>query len=148
MRRFFLSVAAAASLAAAAPAAAQNAPAPKPIVTSIDRVPMVELYDGGGGLPYLGSTTSFNAGDWEGALRTYHDSGVYLNQVAQIDAIAQKAIDKGFRHYKLKVRKARVAAKLGHGHGHGRPRMPHKPALVLDIYETSLSNYSAISADN
>ena len=56
---------------------------------------MVELYDGGGGLPYLGSTTSYNAGDWEDALRTYHDSGVYLNQVAQIDAIAQRAIDKG-----------------------------------------------------
>jgi hypothetical protein len=45
-------VAAAAVLAAtAAPAAAQNAPAPKPIVTSIDKVPMIELYDGGGGLP-------------------------------------------------------------------------------------------------
>jgi len=142
MRRFLLSLAAAASLVAAAPAAAQNAPAPKPIVTSIDRVPMVELYDGGGGLPYLGSTTSYNAGDWEGALRTYHDSGVYLNQVAQIDAIAQRAIDMGDRHY----RKARAAAKRGHGHGRGH--LPHRPALVLDIDETSLSNYTAIEKDN
>jgi len=146
MRRFLLSLAAAASLVAAAPAAAQNAPAPKPIVTSIDHVPLVELYDGGGGLPYLGSATSYNAGDWEGALRTYHDSGVYLNQVAQIDTIAQRAIDRGDRHY----RKARAAAKHGHGHGHGHGggHMPHKPALVLDIDETSLSNYSAINADN
>src|SRR4051794_13870795 len=154
MRRFMLSLVAATSLVAAAPAAAQNAPAPKPIVTTIDRVPMVELYDGGGGLPYLGSTTSYNAGDWENALRTYHDSGVYLNQVAQIDAIAQRAIDSGYRHYRVKYRKARAAAKRDHGHGRGHGRghgpnaMPRKPAIVLDIDETSLSNYSAISADN
>src|SRR3954454_5659042 len=115
--RFRLSIVAAAAVlgTAAAPAAAQNAPAPKPIVTTIDKTPMVELYDGGGGLPYLGSTTSYNAGDWEGALRTYHDSGVYLNQVAQIDAIAQKAIDKGIRSYRVKAR----AARRQHGHGHG-----------------------------
>jgi predicted secreted acid phosphatase len=146
MRRFTLSVVAAACLVAAAPAAAQNAPAPKPIVSTIDRVPLVELYDGGGGLPYLGSATSYNAGDWEGALRTYHDSGVYYNQVAQIDALAQRAIDRGFRHYRLKYRKARAAATKDHGHGHSH--LPRKPAIVLDIDETSLSNYSAISADN
>src|SRR4051812_29065070 len=122
MRRTTLSIVAAAVLAAAAPASAQIAPPPKPIVTTIDRVPMVELYDGGGGLPYLGSTASYNAGDWEGALRLYHDQGVYFNQVAQIDAIAQRAIDKGFKHYRLKVRQARAAKKHGgHGghHGHG-----------------------------
>src|SRR3954469_17593292 len=154
MRRSMLSLVAAGFLAAAAPAAAQNAPAPKPIVTTIDRVPMVELYDGGGGLPYLGSTTSYNAGDWENALRTYHDSGVYLNQVAQIDKIAQAQIDKGYRHYRVKLRKARAAKHGGHGnHGkHGNhganSHNPRKPAIVLDIDETALSNYSAISADN
>jgi predicted secreted acid phosphatase len=144
MRSSLSIVAAAALLAGAAPASAQVAPAPKPIVTSIDKVPMVELYDGGGGLPYLGSTTSYNAGDWENALRTYHDSGVYLNQVAQIDTVAQTAIDKGIRHYRVK---ARAAAKRV-GHGHGRGHKPRRPALVLDIDETSLSNYSAIAADN
>jgi acid phosphatase len=107
---------------------------------------MVELYDGGGGLPYLGSSSSYNAGDWEGALRTYHDSGVYLQQVAQVDTIAQAQIDKRFKHYRFKVRKARAAQRHGHGHGHGH--MPHKPAIVFDIDETSLSNYSAIELDN
>ncbi len=144
MRRVALLAAFAGALLFASPAAAQLAPPPKLILTSIDHVPMVELYDGGGGLPYLGSTTSYNAGDWENALRTYHDSGVYLNQVAQIDAIAQRAIDRGDRHY----RKARAAAKRSHGHSHGGGHMPHRPALVLDIDETSLSNYSAINADN
>src|SRR5262249_6751540 len=150
-----MSIVAAAFLAAASPAAAQFAPPPKPIVTSIDHVPMVELYDGGGGLPYLGATSSYNAGDWENALRTYYTSGTYLNQVSQIDKIAQAAIDRGVKRYKVKFRKARAAAKHGgHGHGHGqghgggKGHMPRKPAIVLDIDETSLSNYSAISADN
>src|SRR5215813_1802395 len=137
--RITLFIVAAVLLGTATPASAQLAPPPKPIVTSIDHVPMVELYDGGGGLPYLGSTTSYNAGDWENALRTYHDSGTYLNQVAQIDKIAQTALDKGVHKYRVKARAAR------HGGNHHKP---HKPALVLDIDETSLSNYSAINADN
>src|SRR4051812_8049122 len=107
--RFSLPIVAAAAVltTAAAPALAQTAPAPKPIVTTIDKTPLVELYDGGGGLPYLGSTTSYNAGDWEGALRTYHDSGVYLDQVAQIDRIAQTALDKGIKRYRVKAAAAR-----------------------------------------
>src|SRR6478735_8416534 len=74
--RITLFIVAAALLGTASPASAQIAPPPKPIVTSIDKVPMVELYDGGGGLPYLGSTTSYNAGDWENALRTYHETSL------------------------------------------------------------------------
>jgi acid phosphatase len=70
---------------------------------------------------------------------------VYLDQVAQIDKIAQTALDKGVRHYRFK---ARAARHHGHGHGHGGGHMPRKPALVLDIDETSMSNYSAIVADN
>src|SRR3954465_1927004 len=107
MRRFMLSLVAAPSLVAAAPAAAQNAPAPKPIVTTIDKVPMVELYDGGGGLPYLGSTTSYNAGDWQPALPPYHDSGVYNRQVGQIDTIAQKSIDRAYKTYRSLLSKSK-----------------------------------------
>ena len=115
---------------------------------------MVELYDGGGGLPYLGSSTSYNAGDWENALRAYAKNGdpdsVYMNQIAQVDAVAERTID------------ASRARRSGEGQGRpqGRPRPPARPrswqhgqshkklALVLDIDETSLSNYSAINADN
>jgi hypothetical protein len=50
---------------------------------------MVELSDGGGGLPYLGSATAYNAGDWENALRTFHDSGVYDTELGLIDSIAK-----------------------------------------------------------
>src|SRR3954453_1476692 len=135
----------AAVLLTASPAAAQIAPPPKPIVTSIDHVPMVELYDGGGGLPYLGSDTSYNAGDWENALRGYADGKdgkppVYPQQLAQIDAIADQVIKRSTGHgWRARLRRARAAH-----HGHG----PRNLAVVLDVDETSLSNLSAIEADN
>src|SRR4051812_36100594 len=131
----------AAVLLTASPAAAQIAPPPKPIVTSIDHVPMVELYDGGGGLPYLGSGTSYNAGDWENALRAYAngpdnvplgDDSVYLQQVGQIDAIADKTIKRATGHgWRGKLRRARASH-----HGHG----PKNLAIVFDVDETLLSN--------
>jgi predicted secreted acid phosphatase len=154
MRRLISLLAFAGALVFASPAMAQLAPPPKLIVTKIDHVPMVELYDGGGGLPYLGSSTSYNAGDWENALRTYANNGaidtsVYMNQIAQVDAVAQKTIDRVA--HSAKVAKAKAARKAHHGHGHGHGnhgRRSKKLAVVLDIDETSLSNYSAIAADN
>ena len=145
----------AAVLLTAAPASAQLAPPPKPIVTSIDRVPMVELYDGGGGLPYLGSSTSYNAGDWESNLRAYAKpdpttgKSVYEQQIAKVDAVAAKWLSHSGGRYKLArrgahkrgVKLARVSHKR-HGHKHG------KRAIVFDVDETALSNYSAIDADN
>src|ERR1700742_3492833 len=122
MRRLIPLLAFAGTLVIAAPAAAQLAPPPKLIATKIDHVPLVELYDGGGGLPYLGSSTSYNAGDWENALRTYHDSGVYNNQIAQVDAVAQKTIDRLARRAKAAKAKAARRANHGHGHGHGHGR--------------------------
>jgi hypothetical protein len=146
---------AAALLAAAIPslAAAQTPPpdtaipAPSPVVIHLGRTPVVELFDGGGGLPYLGSPTAYNAGDWEPALRNFHDSGVYDTELAQIDDLAEKAVVRS-------VHKSDFRSHNGRFHkGHGRVRAAHdhgkkKLALVLDIDETSLSNYNAIQLDN
>jgi hypothetical protein len=145
---------AAALVAAAIPslAAAQTPPpdtaipAPSPVVIHLGKTPVVELFDGGGGLPYLGSPTAYNAGDWEPALRNFHDSGVYDTELAQIDKIAEKAVLRS-------VHKGDVRSHKGRFHtGHGRVRAAHfhgkKLALVLDIDETSLSNYNAIQLDN
>jgi HAD superfamily, subfamily IIIB (Acid phosphatase) len=124
-------------------------PAPSPVVIHLGRTPVFELYDGGGGLPYLGSATSYNAGDWEPALRNFHDSGVYDTELAQIDKIAKAAVLRAVHKGDFRGRKNGHFKK---GHGHGRVRAAHlhgkKLALVLDIDETSLSNYTAISADN
>jgi HAD superfamily, subfamily IIIB (Acid phosphatase) len=159
MRRIMLSMLATAALAVAVPGVALAArptaggtaiPVPHPITTPIDGVPMTELYDGGGGLPYLGVSHPYDAGDWEDSLREFHDNGTYAADLQRIDAIA----DRWVRH---------AAHGRGHAFGrghHGGGRKAHgarkhgagshgtRPALVLDIDETSLSNYTAIDADN
>jgi predicted secreted acid phosphatase len=156
MRRLIILLATAAVAVAPASASAQTTgqtiPTPDPILTKLGSTPMVELWDGGGGLPYLGAASAYNAGDWENALRTYHDSGVYNSQLAKVDAVAQQWLRragklKGKFHFKAKQfgHKARRAIRaLKHGKGHSKK----KPAIVFDIDETSLSNYSAINADN
>ena len=68
MRRFTLTLIAAVALAVAPSAASaqstgQKIPEPGPILTRLGHTPMVELWDGGGGLPYLGWSSSYNAGE-------------------------------------------------------------------------------------
>jgi hypothetical protein len=161
MRRLTLTALVTATLAVAAPTTASAAipagsvgtgiPAPTVITTRIDGVPMSETYDGGGGLPYLGSATSYNAGDWEPALRVYHDSGVYQAQIEKVDALADRWVKRARgvarRHAAKRARRHRMHP-LRHHHGaaarhHGRPL-----AAVFDIDETSLSNYTAIEKDD
>ena len=160
MRRFTITLFAAIALAVAPSAASaqdQATPEPGPILTKLGHTPMVELWDGGGGLPFLGATQSYNAGDWENALRKYHADGVYEKQIGKVDAVAARWITRagrrgGHHRFKLhrrgahkrgvKVVKAARHGKRGHGHG------KRKPAIVFDVDETALSNYTAIDADN
>jgi predicted secreted acid phosphatase len=158
MRHLSLCILATAALAVAAPTVAfgddpgtGTIPPPHPILTHIDKTPLIELSDGGGGLPYLGSATSYNAGDWENALRTFHDSGVYDTELGQIDSIAQAWVQRFVhagsheraRHERAHKTRAKLHRRARIAKLHGR-----KLAIVLDIDETSLSNYSAINADN
>jgi hypothetical protein len=113
-------------VAATPPSPLTMVPPPAPVLIWLsplkaDPTPVVELFDGGGGLPNLGSSTGYNAGDWEALLRGSHDSGVYDKQIAEIDYLAD--------------------AYLAHQAG-------RRVAIVLDVDETSLSNYAAIEADN
>jgi predicted secreted acid phosphatase len=159
MRRFIILLATAGVLVAPASASAQIAPASDPILTKLERTPMVELWDGGGGLPYLGAAASYNAGNWEPALEKYHDDGVYNSQLAKVDAVAQQWLRRAGKakskfHFKAKqfghsARRAMLALKRHH-HGkkhHGKKHGSKKPAIVFDIDETTLSNYSAIQKD-
>src|SRR3954451_12865442 len=134
MRRITLTLLTAAALAVAPAAASaqtgQQIPVPGPILTKLGSTPMVELWDGGGGLPYLGSTTSYNAGDWENTLRAYHDTGVYEQQIDKVDAVAERWLTRaarpGNRKFKFKARShgrgvsiVRVSSRRGdHEHGH------------------------------
>ncbi len=156
MRRFIILLVTAAAVVAPASASAQLAPASDPILTKLDRTPMVELWDGGGGLPYLGSSSAYNAGDWENTLRAYHSTGVYNAQLAKVDAVAAQWLRRAGKlknkfHFKAKqfghsARRAMFAIKH-HGKHHGRHH-GKKAAIVFDVDETLLSNYTAIDADN
>ena len=165
MRRLTLTALVAATLAAMAPATASAArpaqsigtaiPAPTVITTRIDGVPMSETYDGGGGLPYLGSARSYNAGDWEPVLREYHDTGVYQAQILKVDALADRWVRHAARRHRGHGGQGRHRGHgrdRGLGPGQARPARRHggarSLALVLDIDETSLSNYTAIAADD
>src|SRR3954453_14226703 len=150
MRRFMLITLATAALAVAPTAVAtaqtgSTIPEPGPILPKIDHTPMVELWDGGGGLPYLGSSTSYNAGDWENTLRSYVTSKVYVKQIAKVDAVAERWITRaGGGRFKLErprghrrgVKVVRASRKSHHGH-HGHAYGNRKPAIVLDVDETA-----------
>jgi HAD superfamily, subfamily IIIB (Acid phosphatase) len=131
-------------------------PAPTPVLTKIGATPMIELSDGGGGLPYLGSARSYNAGDLKAVLTAYHDTGVYDTELAQIDAVAAKYLNKDWKLWHAakasKASKARTRARAAHhgpnhGRDHGGKWWNKRLAIVFDIDETALSNYSAIVAD-
>jgi HAD superfamily, subfamily IIIB (Acid phosphatase) len=157
MRRFMLSTVVATALAVVAPgvAAARTPtaggtaiPVPHPITTPINGVPMTELYDGGGGLPYLGVSHPYDAGDWENSLREFHDNGTYDADLQRIDAIADRWVRRA-AHGRGHARGRGHHGAGRHGHRvHGARAHGTRPALVLDIDETSLSNYTAIDADD
>jgi hypothetical protein len=159
MRRFILILATAALAVAPAAASAQSTgqtiPVPDPILTKLGHTPMVELWDGGGGLPYLGASASYNAGDWENALRTYHDTH-YVEQIAKVDGVAAMWLRHAGRSGSAKFRFKRKSSGRGvklvriasRGNRHGHAKAKRKPAIVFDVDETALSNYTAIEADN
>jgi predicted secreted acid phosphatase len=166
MKRTLALLLAAAGLAAAAPVAGAHdgpkgpaptpsdaVPTPDPIVTRLGATPMITLWDGGGGLPYLGSTTSYNAGDLKAVLTQYHDSGVYEQQLAKVDAVASKWLSR-FGHQRADlVRKAKKARAAHDGPNRDRRGgqkdkwWQKKQAIVFDVDETALSNWTAIVAD-
>jgi predicted secreted acid phosphatase len=162
MKRFLALLLAAVGMAAAAPVAgahdtpapapaatpADQVPVPGPILTKLGNTPMVETWDGGGGLPYLGSATSYNAGDLTAVLTQYHDSGVYEQQIAKVDAVAVKWLNKFRAQRAASARKARAAHRpKDRRHGQKQPPWKKKAAIVFDVDETLLSNWTAILAD-
>jgi len=78
------------------------------------------------GLPQLGATGTVGAGELVKTLREYHDSGLYDRDLATVDAAARGYLD------------VRVAS--------WPKRSRVRPAIVLDIDETSLSNYTGLAA--
>ncbi len=89
-----------------------------------DGTPILGIRPTGVGLPLVAGTASTGAGDLAPLLQAYHDSGAYEKDLAAIDARARR-----YLRWRLR-REATHRARW------------RKPALVLDIDETALSNYA------
>jgi hypothetical protein len=76
------------------------------------------------GLPQLGASGTVGAGELVKAVRDYHDSGRYDHDLAAVDGAARGYLDARLNVWRSK----------------------HRPAVVLDIDETSLSNYTGLLA--
>lgn len=120
------------------------------------------LYHGmrptGVGLPQVGAGGTIGASDLPAALRSYHDGGLYEKDLAAVGNAALEYLQQRLtatpvrtctrRYTRVKrapgkpalyrVKRTCTTAKLPGG----------KPAIVLDIDETSLSNYSGLVATN
>ena len=110
--------------------------------------PPVSIRPTGVGVPQIGAQGTVGISDLAPALRSYHDGGQYASDLSAVDSQARAFMlrqAKGLRQ-KRKRRCSRKGAKK-------QIRMaasckPLKLAIVLDIDETSLSNYEQLNLNN
>jgi hypothetical protein len=111
------------------------------------------------GLPDVGEFGTVGVTALAPSLRAYHDSGAYERDLAAVDGAASSYVDQRLR---LARKGTRVCATSyrpvrnipGHGTLYQRIRrcrtqkvpLTGKPAIVLDIDETALSNYAGLAA--
>jgi hypothetical protein len=98
----------------------------------------------GGGLPDLGASSTYGVAELATTIRDYHDSGRYDSELATVDAHAKRSLTNQLRRLQQSPgpgRYSECAKKGGDCH-------QVKPAIVLDIDETSLSNYTGLNASN
>ena len=93
-----------------------------------DGTPIQSVRPTGVGLPLIGAEGTLGAGDHADSLKAYHDSGAYDRDLKKVDRAAERY---------LKQRVAALRARRG---------PTGKLAMVLDVDETSLSNYAYISS--
>ena len=85
-----------------------------PIQCRLGHTPLVELSDGGGGLPFLNATAPYDAGDWQPALRNFRVSGTYDAEIKEIDDLATTRVRRESRAHAREAAKARKAKARAH----------------------------------
>jgi HAD superfamily, subfamily IIIB (Acid phosphatase) len=111
------------------------------------------------GLPQIGASGTIGASDMVNQVQKYHDSGAYD---ADLTAVAQSARNylaarvgerKPVKQCRIRYKRVKVSGSRTPLYRRGRacklvtpPAPSGKPAIVLDIDETSLSNYSGLLA--
>jgi hypothetical protein len=100
----------------------------------------------GAGLPDLGESATTGVAEMPSAIRDYHDSGRYEADLELAVAPARASL----AHQLRRLRRSPGPGRYSECRKPKRHRGCHevKPAIVLDIDETSLSNYSGLAATN
>jgi hypothetical protein len=106
-----------------------------------DGTPILGIHPTGEGLPLVGASGTVGAGDYAGPLKGYHDSGGYGQDLQAVDQRAEDFLaSRIFRPGRGPCRNGTIRT--------ADHRDCKLPALVLDIDETSLSNYNNLAATN
>jgi hypothetical protein len=142
--RAFALLALGAILATAVVAVAKKKP-PKPAKPQPS--PPVSIRATGVGLPEVGEQGTVGASDLAPTLHSYHDGGQYESDLSAVDGQASSFMQGQARAIRQK-RKRRCSDKSAKKKGRTPTCGPLKLAIVLDIDETSLSNYAQLSATN
>lgn len=115
------------------------------------------------GLPQIGMHGTVGVAELGTAVRAYRDSGAYGRDVAtvagaarayleqrleQAEAPAARSCRNRYRRHHLRGVRLRLYRRVRVCRRVAPPRLRGKPAIVLDIDETSLSNYDFLGATN
>jgi K+-transporting ATPase c subunit len=111
--------------------------------------PAISIRPTGVGVPQIGEQGTIAISDLQSALRAYHDGGQYGSDLSDVDSQAQSFMLRQAKAVRQQ-RKRKCNAKKGKK---GKKKKSHsctppKLAIVLDIDETSLSNYTQLEANN
>ena len=109
--------------------------------------PPISIRATGVGVPQIGEQGTVAISDLASALRTYHDSGSYESDLQNVDSQASSFMlgqAKALRQKKKRKCAAKDKKKKGRAAACALPKL----AIVLDIDETSLSNYTQLEANN
>jgi predicted secreted acid phosphatase len=110
--------------------------------------PPVSIRPTGVGLPQIGEQATVGASDLASSLRSYHDGGLYESDLRAVDSQAQNFMLRQSKALRQK-RKRQCSGKGGKKKSRAAASCkPLKLAIVLDIDETALSNYTQLNAAN
>jgi hypothetical protein len=99
----------------------------------------------GVGLPLVGASGTVGAGDYAAPLKDYHDSGRYRHDLQAVGNAARSYLKK-----QVSQIRGKAARRCAHAKAQARARACRAPklAILLDIDETSLSNYKYLSSSD
>jgi hypothetical protein len=116
------------------------------------------------GLPQIGMHGTVGAGELTDALRHYHDDGLYARDLAAVagaardyldarldtaaDAKTERTCRTRYRRYPVRGVRVKLYRRVRSCRPLAARGLRGKPAIVLDIDETSLSNYDFLLATN